>query len=169
MSNVKWEFTDGEVALNLIHRVEEKLGFLFPDDYIECVKVHQGGNPVTDLFEVSGIERVFGTLLKINQPDSPSDIVNKYRNLKGLLPKKILPVANDPAGNFICFDYKDHEESPIIVFWEHEGSREIEMLMEEEGLTEEQADERAREHVFYVSSSFTDLLNLLYEDIEDGF
>ncbi|MCA0174662.1 SMI1/KNR4 family protein [Bacillus sp. RAR_GA_16] len=169
MNNVKWEFTDGEVDMNLINSVEEKLGFVFPMDYKECVKVNQGGNPVADLFDVSGIERVFGTLLKINQPDSPSDIVNKYQNLKKMLPKKIIPIANDPAGNLICFDYKGHEESPVVVFWEHEGAWEKEMLMEEEGLSEEQAEQKARENVFFVADTFTDFLNSLYEDDEDDF
>ncbi|WLR43221.1 SMI1/KNR4 family protein [Bacillus carboniphilus] len=169
MSKVKWEFTDGEVDITLINSVEEKIGFVFPMDYKECVKVNQGGNPVADCFDVSGIERVFGTLLKINQPDSPSDIVNNYHDINKLLPKKMVPFANDPAGNLICFDYKDHEENPVVVFWEHEGAWEKEAWMTERGLTEEQAEERARENVFYVADTFTDFLNLLYEDDEENF
>ena len=35
-----------------------------------------------------------------------------------------------------------------MVFWEHENAGEKEMLMREEGLTEEQVEERARENVF---------------------
>ncbi len=35
--------------------------------------------------------------------------------------------------------------------------------MHEEGLTEEQAEERARENVFYVANTFTDFLDKLYD------
>ena len=35
--------------------------------------------------------------------------------------------------------------------------------MREEGLTEEQAEERARENVFYVADTFTDFQDKLYD------
>lgn len=37
------------------------------------------------------------------------------------------------------------------------------MLMVMEGLTEKQAEERARENIFYVAESFTDFLNKLHD------
>jgi hypothetical protein len=35
--------------------------------------------------------------------------------------------------------------------------------MEEEGLTEQQAEKRARENVFYVAETFTEFLNKLHD------
>ncbi len=49
-----------------------------------------------------------------------------------------------------------------MVFWEHENAGEKEMLMREEGLTEEQVEERAREKVFYIADTFTDFLSELH-------
>lgn len=37
------------------------------------------------------------------------------------------------------------------------------MLIEKEGLTEEQAEERARENVFYVATTFTEFLDKLHD------
>lgn len=37
------------------------------------------------------------------------------------------------------------------------------MLMREEGLTEDQAEERARENVFYVAATFTEFLDKLHD------
>jgi len=65
--------------------------------------------------------------------------VKKYDIYKPFLPYGVFPIAFDPAGNLLCFDYKDDENNPIVVFWEHENAGEKEMLMREEGLTEEQA------------------------------
>lgn len=163
MSEIKWKYQDGEVDSLSISNVENKLGFIFPNDYKECVRINQGGSPTPYVFEVSDIERVFGSLLKIDNPDSATDIVNVYENYKGTLPNKMTAFANDPAGNLVCFDYKDHENNPIIVFWDHENAGEKEMLMEEEGLTEEQAEERARENVFYVAATFTEFLDKLHD------
>ena len=75
----------------------------------------------------------------------------------------VFPIAFDPAGNLICFDYKDDENNPSVVFLEHENAGAKEILMREEALTEEQAEERARENVSYVADTFTDFLDKLYD------
>jgi len=87
----------------------------------------------------------------------------KVISYKKSLPKELIPFDFDPAGDLICFDYKDNENNPIVVFWEHENAGEKEILMREEALTEEQAEERARENVFYVEDTFTDFLDKLYD------
>jgi len=50
---------------------------------------------------------------------------------------------------------------------EHEGAWEKEELTESEGMTAEEAEEVARENVFYVAQSFTEFLNKLYADEDD--
>ena len=163
MNNINWKYQDGEVDSFFINNVEKTIGLEFPSDYKECVKINQGGSPTLYLFEVNGVERVFGSLLKINNPNSSTDILNVYESYKDTLPKGVVPFGNDPAGNFICFDYKNNALQPIVVFWDHENAAEKEMLMEKEGLTEEQAEERARENVFYVAATFTEFLDKLHD------
>ncbi|SFD39298.1 SMI1 / KNR4 family (SUKH-1), partial [Bacillus sp. 491mf] len=79
-------------------------------------------------------------------------IENEY---KDTLPKELVLFGIDSAGNLICFDYKNHEENPIVVFWEHEDAWEKEALMESEGITAEEAEE--------VASNFTEFLNKLHD------
>ncbi len=123
---------------------------------------YNGAHVSPELFQVEGKEKVFGTLLTYDSEDD-EHILEVFNDYKDTLPKKIIPFAFDPSGNLICFDYTDHEDNPIVVFWEHENAAEKEMLMEEEGLTEEQAEERARENVFYVAATFTEFLNKLHD------
>jgi len=163
MNTIRWRYQDGEIDDLWIRNVEDKIGLELPDDYKKCVKINQGGSPTLYLFEVNGVERVFGALLKINNPDSGTDILNVFKNYKDTLPKGLVPFAFDPAGDLICFDYKDHGDNPIIVFWEHENAGEKETYMQEEGLREEQAEERARENVYYVAETFTEFLEKLYD------
>ncbi|MGQ0423091.1 SMI1/KNR4 family protein, partial [Bacillus sp. HC-Mk] len=47
--------------------------------------------------------------------------------------------------------------------WEHENAGEKEMLMRQEGLTEAQVEELARENVFYIADTFTDFLSKLHD------
>ncbi|MBP1905449.1 hypothetical protein J2Z32_002079 [Paenibacillus turicensis] len=79
------------------------------------------------------------------------------------MPTGVIPFAFDPAGNLICFDYKNNEGSPVVVFWEHEGAWEKFMLMQEEGLSKEQVENRARDNVFFVANSFTECLEKLHD------
>ena len=157
-----WPVPDGIVSSEYIVEIGKQMGYIFPIDYVECA-IHNNGSAVLPYnFEVDGINRVFGTLLSYDK-ESSENIYKVYRNYVSSLPKGLVPFAFDPAGNLICFDYKEHEENPIVVFWEHENAWEKGMLMREEGLTAEQAEERARENVFYVAATFTEFLDKLHD------
>ncbi|MEK5521408.1 SMI1/KNR4 family protein [Heyndrickxia sp. FSL W8-0423] len=160
--DLEWEYADLEVSENKIKEVGLQLGFNLPQDYINCVKKNGGASVFPEEFNVGNAERCFGSLFSFDE-ESSEYIVKKYEIYKPTLPQKVFPIANDPAGNLICFDYKNNKENPIVVFWEHENAVEKEMLMREEGLTEDQAEERARENVFYVAATFTEFLDKLHD------
>ncbi|MDM5186391.1 SMI1/KNR4 family protein [Bacillus sp. DX4.1] len=166
MTKIQWDFKRDEISEEDILEVARKIGVAFPNDYIECVKINHGACPEPEVFDVNGEERVFGSLLKYNS-ESYTEIYNIYNDYKDTLPKEIVPFGIDPAGDLICFDYKNHTENPIVVFWEHEDAWKKEALMKSEGITAEQAEEAARENVFYVAESFTEFLNKLYYDEDD--
>ncbi|MDY0404691.1 SMI1/KNR4 family protein [Virgibacillus sp. 179-BFC.A HS] len=162
MSTLEWQFADDTVSESYVENIGRDLGFKFPRDYISCAAINNGANVEPELFSVEDREKVFGTLLSYDK-ENDEFIVDVYNSYKNTLPNKVIPFAFDPAGNLICFDYKDHEDNPIVVFWEHENAPEKETLMQEEGLTEEQAEERARENVFYVAATFTEFLDKLHD------
>lgn len=162
MTNLVWKYADDPVTGELIEKVGKSLGVQFPQDYIECAKVNHGANVIPYRFDAKGIERAFGTLLSYDE-ECNDNLEEEYGNYRDTLPNDITPFGIDPAGNLICFDYKGNKEEPIVVFWYHEGAWEKEMLMEEEGLTEEQAEERARENVLYVAAKFTEFLDKLHD------
>ena len=162
MSIIEWQFADEPVSEDYVEKIGNDLGFKLPKDYISCVAINNGANVEPELSNVGNREKVFGTLLSYDK-DNDEFIVDVYNSYRGTLPNGLVPFAFDPAGNLICFDYKDHEDSPIVVFWEHENAGEKEMLMLEDGLTETEAEERARENVFYVAATFTEFLDKLHD------
>lgn len=162
MKKLEWKYADNPVTEEIVKKIGQSMGIKFPKDYIDCVKVNHGANVIPYCFDVEGIERVFGSLLSFDE-ESSDYIVKDYNNYRATLPNGVVPFGIDPAGNLICFDYKNHEEDPIVVFWEHEDAWEKEALMESEGITAEEAEEVARENVFYVASNFTEFLNKLHD------
>ncbi|CAH1225046.1 hypothetical protein PAECIP111890_05732 [Paenibacillus sp. JJ-223] len=162
MMNVEWQFADKEVSREEIDAVSKKIGYRFPLDYILCSMVNHGANVEPEVFDVGHKQKVFGSLLSFDE-SSPDNFLKVYENYKETLPTGVIPFAFDPAGNLICFDYKESEDMPKIVFWEHEGAWEKSILVQDEGLSVEQAEERARENIFFVANSFTELLESLHD------
>lgn len=157
-----WPVPDGIVSSEYIIEIGKQMGYLFPNDYVECATHNNGSAVLPYNFEVDGLHRVFGTLLSYEK-ESSENIYKVYRNYASSLPKGLIPFAFDPAGNLLCFDFKNNEDNPIVVFWEHDNAAEKEMLMQEENLTEAQAEEWARENVFYVAATFTEFLDMLHD------
>ncbi|MCM3005240.1 SMI1/KNR4 family protein [Priestia koreensis] len=162
MSKVQWRSADEPITRDEVRHVEQELGFNFPLDYIECIMDNNGAHVSPEVFEVKGKRKVFGTLLTYDMDDD-ENIIEVFNDYKDTLPLELIPFAFDPAGNLICFDYKDDRNKPTIVFCEHENAGEKEMLMREEGLTEEQVEELARENVFYIADTFSDFLDKLHD------
>ncbi|MGG4466560.1 SMI1/KNR4 family protein [Paenibacillus alvei] len=160
--DLEWEYADSEVTENKVKSIGLDLGFQLPQDYIDCVKINGGASVFPEEFNVGQLERCFGSLFSFDE-NSSEYIVKKYEIYKSFLPQGVFAIANDPAGNLVCLDYKDNIENPIVVFWEHENAWEIEVLIKEEGLTIVQAEERARENIFYVAGTFTDFLDKLHD------
>lgn len=160
--DLEWEYADAEVSETKIKEIGLQLGFQLPQDYIDCVKINGGASVLPEEFNVGNVERCFGSLFSFDE-ESSEYIVKKYEIYKLALPQNVFPIAIDPAGNLICLDYKNNTENPIVVFWEHENVGEKEMLMHQEGLTEAQVEELARENVFYIADTFTDFLSKLHD------
>ncbi|HDR7659155.1 1,3-beta-glucan synthase regulator [Bacillus wiedmannii] len=160
--DLEWEYADAEVSETKIKEIGLQLGFQLPQDYIDCVKINGGASVLPEEFNVGNVERCFGSLFSFDE-ESSEYIVKKYEIYKLMLPQNVFPIAIDPAGNLICLDYKNNIENPIVVFWEHENAGEKEMLMHQEGLTEAQVEELARENIFYIADTFTDFLSELHD------
>ncbi|MGG1639101.1 SMI1/KNR4 family protein [Paenibacillus sp. NRS-1760] len=144
-NEVKWILTKKELSSEEILTVEKKLDISFPSDFVECAKLNNGGQPVPDTFDLQGRRgAVFNALLSLNIDES-RNILSVYENIKTRLPRNIYPFADDPFGNYLCFDYRD-STSPVVVFWDHEH-----------------ADNGQAAALSYVCNSFSQLLNKLYE------
>lgn len=113
----KWTFTE-ETPLDekVISEVELLFGVKLPEDYKQCIKENNGGYPEPNAFDWDdgSTGSVFNNLISFT---------NKDLNIKmfaELSEQRLFPIADDPFGNLICFDYRYNERSPKIVFYDHE-------------------------------------------------
>lgn len=143
---MKWDFIDELIDPHSIERFEKLVGYTFPEDFKQTVRLYNGGYPEPNAFDMKGEkEKVFSCLVSFNENDDYSlwdyvdaDSASNHEWLIEGLDWRYVPFADDPFGNMLCFDRtNDH-----IVFWDHE---------EEDG------------GMYFVASSFTELINSLYE------
>ncbi len=120
-NDLTWPVPD-EPSFSRIYRQCGKRDRVYiPSDYVECATNNNGSAVLPYKFEIDTITKAFGTLLSYDV-DSREYIVKVYNQYISTLPNELVPFAFDPAGSLICFDYKNHKEDPIVVFWEHEGA-----------------------------------------------
>ena len=131
-----------------VDKVEQAIGWRFPQDYLRVVRINQGRKPQPDCFELAnGDSSVISYLLVVEE--------HHFQYLPGLMwlmaggrfpesgPSFIVPFAADPGESLICFDYRAGPENPAVVFWDHEAN--------------------AKRSPQTIAASFTDLLEKLYE------
>jgi hypothetical protein len=143
-NNLRWICENDHVELATISNVETAFGVKFPKDYVEIIMKNDGGYPKPNRFNLNGNEEVFNNLLSFDEEDS-SNMIATYNDVKDRLVEKVIPFAEDPFGNLICFDYRTNSQ-PTIVFWEHE-----------------KAFNDKESAMSYLCDSFTELLLILHE------
>jgi len=119
MNKLEWLRSRGEANLGSINKLEQKLDVIFPVEYREIVLKHNGAVPSLKIFDIANRPGfIFQRLLNWD--------INRESNLMSMvdwivkeLPQNIVPFAEDPFGNFICFDFKGRD-TVKIVFWNHE-------------------------------------------------
>nr|WP_278280901.1 SMI1/KNR4 family protein [Clostridium sp. DSM 8431] len=87
----------------------------------------------------------------------------------GVLPKNVVPFAIDPAGNNICFDYKDNSAEPKVVYLDLDEQVSLLIVDNDYGIdiNDYQSEAEAieflqRRSLQYVADSFEDFMNMLY-------
>lgn len=135
---------DMPLDMTKLEAVEHAWGIQFPQDYKDCIAVNQGKTPNPNEFSFGdGYATVFNHLYHFERHPSNSNIVESQRSLQmGELPANVYVFACDPAGNSICFDYRESDSQPNVVLWHHDAEPEVELV--------------------HVADSFTAFLEQLY-------
>lgn len=161
--NTTWQDVERLNDCNNIFKVEGEIGIKFPHLFVEIINKYNAGCPLNNIFDTEKERgRVFSTLLTFNLEESNS-ITCVYNYVKDRIPNGVVPFADDPSGNYICFDYRK-TSIPQIVFWHHEENFVINEDNEIE-YPEVNADYELHD-IDYVDPNLFEFLRILYKEEE---
>lgn len=147
--SLKWICENNIVESTTISKAEDILSVKFPKEYVQIIMKNDGGYPNPNRFDLDGSEEIFNNLLSFDEEDI-SNILDVYNDVKDRLIEKVIPFAEDPFGNLICFDYRNNNnEQPKVVFWKHE-----------------KAFNDKENAITFICNTFTEFLNMLHESEE---
>jgi cell wall assembly regulator SMI1 len=113
------EPTPSQIAL-----VERLLGTPLPADYLAFLRHANGGHPTLDTFYIQRhgeqepwtIDHFLRIASESLATEDPWDVLWNYRTLQPILPKAIVPIAEDAFGNMLLLDLTE-EGSGRVLLW----------------------------------------------------
>jgi hypothetical protein len=122
MTEIKWKYFE-KISENSLKALEDALGITLPKDYREMLQVCNAAKPKPSYFDIHNRrECIVDYMLNINS-ESSNSLLRSFKTLKTNSNGKILiPIAIDPFGNFIAYNFSSSKDNPEIVFWDHETS-----------------------------------------------
>jgi cell wall assembly regulator SMI1 len=152
LENISWLREPSGATEEDIATVERTIGHRFPDDYRVFARFYSGGIPssMTDFefreHDGTPFDAVVGVFLSFKD-GAEYNLLNALSMAEGWLPKNLIPVIEDPGGDYICLDYRQRE-TPCISYWRH--------------------DRKAfPNEVSFVSDTFTNFLAMLHDPSDD--
>jgi hypothetical protein len=116
--NLTWKYSKRPLNDTEIHKLERKIGYRLPKEYMAILQEHHGARPSKKKFDT---KKSKGMLLKTFLPITNEYQINILSVKKWIkLPNIMVPFASTPNGDYLCFDYFSPKSSPAIVLWNHE-------------------------------------------------
>lgn len=128
MITIKAQWFDPAVSLSLILECEKKIGYKFPQLYIDIVSKYDALTPVEDTFEfinIQGNEDERGAnFCSYNTQSERANILNeKYiSEAEHFGTPNLVTFAIYGNGDYICFDYRENPktDTPKVVLVYHD-------------------------------------------------
>ncbi|MCD8509315.1 MAG: SMI1/KNR4 family protein [Bacillus sp. (in: Bacteria)] len=117
---LEWKFVKNPATDRVLQEIEREFQITLPEAYGDLMKQYNGARPKPNQFHrKDGEENVVKSFLSVHPVKGGVRDVNYW--LVDKLPRRVFPFANDPFGNYICFDYrKGNYFEPTVVLWDHE-------------------------------------------------
>jgi cell wall assembly regulator SMI1 len=113
------------VTVGDIQLLEEKIEHKLPSDYISFLVKYNGGAPSPNLFLINEKEKEDSVSMLYGITEKKSyDLWRNFALSLGEIPQAIMPIGEDPGGNFICIGILP-ENSGTIFFLDHETNNVI--------------------------------------------
>lgn len=133
---MKWICDEHIVTEEMIKNIEKKVGFKFPKDYLETIRLYDGGYPSPNRITIDGNQEIVNNLISFDEDDE-SYILDIIMDSENFDKTCFVPIAEDPFGNLFCYAF---DRNRNIIFWNHENPSKVK----------------------FISRTFTEFLSLLH-------
>ena len=133
-----------------LNKIASEIGLEFPADYKDFLLKYNGGSPEPDAIPIKEHEEEVGTIqlfFGIDREIESSCLKWVYDELKDRIPDSYLPIACSDTGDIFCLVLSKNQYGSVV-FWD--------------AIDETSKD--SLDNVYEVADSFTQLLELLFED-----
>lgn len=145
---ITFEYNHPLAGEKAVLALETELGVRLPPDYKRFLETQNGGRPDDYEVEVPGWgSTIVNHFLGVGAPGR-NDLAFQICRMSHLLPPSVIPIADDPGGNYFCISLSA-PDAGCILLWDHEFSTPD----KDEGETEFK--------MYAISGSFSDFENSL--------
>jgi len=133
-----------------LNKIASEIGLELPTDYQAFLLKYNGGSPEPDAFPIKEHEEGVGTLqlfFGIDREIESSCLKWNYTEYKDRTPNSYLPIACSDTNDLICLVLSKNQYGSVV-FWDAMG----------------ETSKNSLDNVYEVADSFTQLLELLFED-----
>lgn len=122
---MRWIYETKTITQNMIKKVEDFFNVKFPNDFLDVIKIYNGGYPCpsenkideyADIIigiTINGKIEVINNLVSFCEEDE-NYIIAIFKDTENLYNKNVIPIAEDPFGNLFCYEIKDNNSFSII-------------------------------------------------------
>lgn len=136
---INWKYKKSDVTIDQLKEFEKAYNIILPQDFKQVVLLHNGARPNINIFDtVTSKERIVRGLLSFNKEDKGNIYEVLGWSNEGL-PRNLIPIMDDPGGNYICYEFSD--QGTKVVYWISDYNN-----------TE------------FICNTFSEFLDLLYEE-----
>lgn len=116
MKTIQWDYKIQLDNLEVFEKIESQNTLKVPEDLKRFIIDNNGAYPTPNCVDINGVERVYDATLSFNEDDNVATTV--FEALKIVDNPDYIPFAQDPFGNYFCYDWKNE----TISFYSNEES-----------------------------------------------
>ena len=104
-----------KIQLKEVFYISNKFNLKFPYGYMKLA-VFFSGEKIYKKIKVEKSNKILTRILSYGQ--DTYNVENIYNNIKNIYSDKMFPIIEDSEGNYVCLDYRNNINEPVVVYIE---------------------------------------------------
>lgn len=112
--SIQWNYKIQLKNTEIFEKIENDNGIKIPNELRTFIEANNGAYPTPNCVDINGEERVYDATLSFNEKEE--DATTFLFAMKVVANPDYIPFAQDPFGNYYCYEWKNK----TVSFYNHE-------------------------------------------------